>query len=264
MEVTSPEASAPASGAPQLRLDRVSRSWGENRALGDVSLAVRQGERVLLAGPSGSGKTTLLRLLAGALRPSSGSVQADGVDLASMTSRQLRRHRARCRIVEQGAMLVAQSDVHRNVLAGRLAHMPWHRVILSALWRVEAEPVRALLDRVGLADRQWDSAGNLSGGQQQRVAIARALISSPDILLADEPTSSLDPKTAADVSQLLVEEASRRRATLVYCSHWISLARDRVDRIVGIREGRVVLDARPTEVSADQIDRLYRGSREQM
>jgi phosphonate transport system ATP-binding protein len=251
------------SDVPQFRLDRVSRHWGDTPALADVSLTVQPGERILLAGPSGSGKTTLLRLLAGVLRPTHGSVQVDGVDLMSMGSRELRRHRARCGIVEQGAMLVPQSDVHRNVLAGRLAHMPWHAVLLSAVWRIEAAPVRELLGRVGLADRQWDTAGNLSGGQQQRVAVARALIGGPGILLADEPTSSLDPKTAHDIADLLLEQAGRG-ATLIFCSHWVSIARDRVTRVIGIRGGKLVLDARPGDVTADALDELYRGSREQL
>jgi phosphonate transport system ATP-binding protein len=249
---------------PQFRLEGVSRSWGDRQALADVSLSIAAGERILLAGPSGSGKTTLLRLLAGALRPSRGSVLVDGVDLMGLRPRELRQHRARCGIVEQGGLLVPQSDVHRNVLAGLLATMPWHAILWSAFARSHAAPVRGLLDRLGLADRQWDTAGNLSGGQQQRVAIARALISSPAILLADEPTSSLDPATAAEVTDLLIEQAKQRGATLVFCSHWISIARDRVHRIVGIRGGRVVLDARPDQLGEGALDELYRGSREQM
>ena len=249
---------------PQFLLEGVSRRWRDKPALEDFSLTVQPGERILLAGPSGSGKTTLLRLLAGVLRASSGTVQVDGVDVMSMGSGELRRHRARCGIVEQGAMLVPQSDVHRNVLAGRLAHMPWHLVLWSAVWRTEAAAVRELLGRVGLADRQWDTAGNLSGGQQQRVAVARALIGAPAILLADEPTSSLDPKTARDITDLLLEQAAQRGATLVFCSHWVSIARDRVSRVIGIRGGKLVLDARPGDVNTDSLDELYRGSREQL
>jgi phosphonate transport system ATP-binding protein len=248
----------------QLRLERVHRSWGRRNAVEDVSLAIAAGERVLLAGPSGSGKTTLLRLLAGVLRPTRGVVRIDGVDVLSMSARQLRRHRARCRIVEQGALLVPQSDVHRNVLAGRLAEMPWHAIVWSALWRTEAGRVRELLEPLGLAERQWDAAGNLSGGQQQRVAIARALVSGPSILLADEPTSSLDPKTARDVTRLLVEQAGQRGATLVFCSHWVSLVQGSVDRVVGVRGGRVVLDAPAAEVDGDTLDELYRGSDEKL
>jgi phosphonate transport system ATP-binding protein len=248
----------------ELRLERVSRHWGRNRALEDVSLTIQPGERILLAGPSGSGKTTLLRLLAGVLRPSRGTIHIDGVDLMSMSTGQLRRHRSRCGIVEQGALLVPQSDVHHNVLAGRLAHMSWHAVLRSALWRTDVESVGKLLGSLGLADRQWDLAGTLSGGQQQRVAIARALIGAPAVLLADEPTSSLDPRTAASVRDILLDEARQRGATLLFCSHWISLARDRVDRVLGIRDGALVIDAAPDRVSSEELAQLYRGSDEPM
>jgi len=248
----------------ELRLERVSRSWGKQRALEDVSLTVAPGERVLLAGPSGAGKSTLLRLLAGALRPTHGVVRAGGIDLQSMSAHELRRHRARCRIVEQGGLLVPQLDVHRNVLAGRLADMRWYAVLGAALWRTDADEVRRILEPLGLADRQWDLAGQLSGGQQQRVAIARALISRPAILLADEPTSSLDPRTAGEATRLLVEEARQRGATLVLCSHWLSLARASADRIVGIRGGRLVLDESPGDVDDEALERLYQGSDEKL
>jgi phosphonate transport system ATP-binding protein len=254
------DVSAPAT--PLFQLRGVNRHWGPARALDDISLSIRQGELVLLAGPSGSGKTTLLRILAGVLRPSGGIVEVDGEDLLSLRSRDLRRHQARCGIVEQGSLLVPQLDVHRNVLAGRLAHLPWHRILFSALCRLDRDPVREILELMGLGDRQWDLAGNLSGGEQQRVAIARALISSPSIILADEPTSSLDPKTASDVSRLIIDQARQRRATLVFSSHWLSLVKDEVDRIVGIHRGKLVIDARPEEVTSDALDLLYKGTRE--
>jgi phosphonate transport system ATP-binding protein len=253
-----------ARATPLFRLEGVHRRWGETRALEDISLSIREGERVLLAGPSGSGKTTLLRILAGVLRPSAGTVVVDGNDLLSLRSRDLRRHQARCGIVEQGALLVPQLDVHRNVLAGRLAHMPWHRILLSAMWRLERAPVRELLEAMSLGDRQWDLAGNLSGGEQQRVAIARALISSPAIILADEPTSSLDPTTAGDMSRLLIAQAREREATLIFSSHWISLVKDEVDRIVGIRHGKLVVDARPEDVTGEALDYLYKGTHERV
>lgn len=248
--------------APSFQLDRVSRRWSDTVVLDDVSLVIESGQRVLLAGPSGAGKSTLIRLLAGALCPSSGRVLVDGVDLATRSTRELQHHRARCRIVEQGALLVAQSDVHRNVLAGCLGQMPWWQILWSSVGRTEADRVRALLEPLGLAHRQWDVAGNLSGGEQQRVAVARALISAPDALLADEPTSSLDPKIARDVSTLLLDHADRRGATLIYCSHWISLARERVDRVIGIRGGRVVLDVAPGALSEAALADLYQGSGE--
>jgi len=245
-----------------FRLDGVHRQWGGNVALDDLSLTIKPGELVLLAGPSGSGKTTLLRMLAGVLRPSKGTIEVEGADLMRMVTRDLRRHQARCGIVEQGALLVPQLNVHRNVLAGRLAHMPWHMVVLSAFLRVDQRSVRELLEMVSLADRQWDVAANLSGGEQQRVSVCRALISSPMIILADEPTSSLDPRTANDVTHLLIEQARKRNATLVFSSHWLSLVLNDVDRLIGLRRGRLVIDAPPKDVDDDTLDYLYRGTHE--
>jgi phosphonate transport system ATP-binding protein len=242
----------------------VHRRWGDVVALDDVSLAIRPGELVLLAGPSGSGKTTLLRMLAGVLRPTGGTVEIGGANVMTMVSRDLRHHRARCGIVEQGSNLIPQLDVHRNVQAGRLPHMPWHLVVLSAIWRTDRDQVRTVLDTVGLGERQWEIAGNLSGGEQQRVAVARALISAPTIILADEPTSSLDPKTASDVGKLIIARARERKATLVLSSHWLSLVMKDVDRVIGIRRGRVMVDARPDEVSSETLDYLYKGTLERV
>jgi len=247
----------------------VSRRWGRIEALRGISLEIRAGELILLAGPSGSGKSTLLRILTGALGPTSGRVEVGGVDLASMTPRGLRAYKRTCGIVEQGNLLIPQLDVHRNVLAGRLAHWPWHRVLLSALWPIEREPVRALLEDLGLSDRQWEVTANLSGGQQQRVAVARALISSPAILVADEPTASLDETNATQVTQLLVDAARRARATLILCTHWVSVALPYLERIIELRDGAVAVDCAARDYpgqgepggSADQADRAARIAR---
>lgn len=249
-------------GHPLFRLSRVHRQWGTASALSDLSLSIGSGELILLAGPSGSGKTTLLRMLAGVMRPSSGQVEIEGRQLSSMVLRDLRRHQARCGIVEQGCHLVPQLAVHHNVLAAHLAYMPWHEIVLSTLWPTHRRRVRELLEVVSLADRQWDRVGVLSGGEQQRVSICRALISSPSIILADEPISSLDPKTASDVTRLLIGEARRRKATLVFSSHQLSTVMSEVDRVIGLRQGKLAFDASPADVTNDALDYLYEGTSE--
>jgi phosphonate transport system ATP-binding protein len=170
-----------------------------------------------------------------------------------MSPRELRSHRRACGIVEQGNLLVPQLDVHRNVLAGRLAHWPWHRVLLSAVWPIERARVSALLGEVGLADRQWDVTANLSGGQQQRVAVARALASSPSIIVADEPTASLDAATAVQVTRTLVDAARRSGATLILCTHWLGLALPLLDRVIGIRDGEVAADCAARDYRAGAL-----------
>ncbi len=245
---------------PTLALEGCGRAWGDHVALRDVSLEIPAGQRVVLAGPSGGGKTTLLRLLGGALEPSSGTVRADGEDLSQLSGRALTAHRARCGVVHQHALLVGQLSVHANVTAGRLAHWSPLRTLASLIVPQERERTAALLDRVDLGDRQWDRSSDLSGGQQQRVAIARALASDPTVILADEPTASLDPTTAAEVIELLLQSA--QGATLVISTHWTSQVLPHVDRLLGIRDGRVTLDRAADQVSDADLDALYAGSRE--
>lgn len=228
----------------------------------ELSLSVQPEEVVLLAGPSGSGKTTLLRMLAGALRPSAGRVLVDGVDIASMSGSQLKRHRQAIGIVEQGSMLVPQLSVHRNVLAGLLSDWPWYKVLQSILMRVEVPRVRALLEQMELEERQWETTSVLSGGEQQRVGVARALICDPKIILADEPTASLDPSNATAVTRMIVDAARARNGTALLCSHWVSLALPFVDRVVGLREGKLVLDMKASAIDDQVLDELYEGSAE--
>jgi phosphonate transport system ATP-binding protein len=248
--------------APDIAVEAVTRRWGARVALDGVSLRLPPGARAALLGPSGSGKTTLLRLLAGALRPTSGHVRVDGVAIDALGARDLRAHRRRLGLVDQGSLLVPQLTVHENVVAGLVPRWGAARVLLSALWPLERRLVRRLLDAVGLGDRQWEGAGALSGGQRQRVAIARALAAEPGLILADEPTASLDPTTAAETLSLLAAEAARRGATLVVSTHRAGEALRHVDRVIGLRDGRVVLDAPPGAVHDGALDRLYEGSRE--
>jgi phosphonate transport system ATP-binding protein len=248
--------------APDIVVDEVTRRWGAREAVAGVSLRLAPGARVALLGPSGSGKTTLLRLIAGSLRPTSGHVRVDGVAIDELGARGLRAHRHRLGLVDQGALLVPQLTVHDNVIAGLVPRWSWPRVLVSALWPLERRRVRALLEAVGLSDRQWDGAGALSGGQRQRVAIARALAGDPGLILADEPTAALDPSTAAETLSLLVDAATRRGATVVVSTHRALEALRHVDRVIGLRDGKVALDAASVDVDERALDRLYEGSRE--
>ncbi len=249
---------------PVIRLDAVERRWNSRVALRDVALTIDPGSRIALLGPSGSGKTTLLRLIMGALRTSSGTVSVDGVSIASMSPAQIRQHRARCGFVDQGTQLLPELSVHGNVIAGRLPSWPWWRTLLSVMVSLEIDRVASLLEEVGLADRQWDRASDLSGGQRQRVVIARALANEPSIVLADEPTAALDPATARDVIKLLAHTIESHRATLLISTHRASEVLDLVDRVIGLREGKIVLDVAPSDLADGALDELYDGSNERL
>lgn len=253
---------------PLLRLQDVRRKWGGVEALRGVTFDIRAGEIILLAGPSGSGKSTLLKILTGALKPTTGRVEIAGADIATMTPRELRHHKRGCGIVEQGNMLIPQLDVHHNVVAGCIGGWPWHRVLLSAFWPLERERVAGLLEDLGIGSRQWEITGNLSGGQQQRVAVARAMMCRPTLIIADEPTASLDKDKAIQVTKMLVAAAKKSKATLILCTHWVSLALPYMERFIGLRDGLVAVDcvAReyndPEFLDQDSVAELYQGSLE--
>lgn len=249
-------------GIPLIRLRDVDRRWKSRVALRNITLTIEPGSHVAIIGPSGSGKTTLLRLIMGTLRASSGSVQVDGVPIADMSAAQIRGHRSRCGFVDQGTQLLPQLSVHGNVIAGRLPVWPWWRTLMSLLLSFESERVASLLAEVGLADRQWDRASSLSGGQRQRVVIARALANEPSVVLADEPTAALDPATSREVIELLIRTTKRHRATLLVSTHRVSEVVHHADRIIGLREGEIVLDARPEALEDNALDELYEGTNE--
>ena len=164
--------------------------------------------------------------------------------------------------MEQGNRLVPQATVHDNVLAGLLPQWSWARTVLSLVTTLDREKVADVLRPLDLADRQFDKVSELSGGQQQRVAIARGLMGQSTLLLADEPISALDPSLAEGVVQLLVERAKEQKATLIVSTHHLSQVRAHVDRIVGLREGRVHFDLPTSDVTEETLDALYEGSGE--
>src|SRR5262245_35168198 len=228
-----PNRSAPAVDA--LAVSRVHRDGRrERRSLDDVTLAVHRSEVVALMGPSGSGKTTLLHLLAGLDRPDQGRVLVMGHDWDLLRGRSRAQfRRATCGFVVQGHSLLPQATAAENVEVPLLLD--------GAPAQVRQAKVAAALDQVGLADHAAKLPDQLSGGQQQRVAIARALVNDAAVILADEPTGSLDSETAAVVVRILLEAAAARGACVVLATH-DPLVAERADRLVRLRSGRVEAD----------------------
>ncbi len=229
------------------------------QALNGVTLQVHPGERLALLGQSGAGKTTLFRLLNGTLRPTAGSVLFDGHDTASLSSSGLRAMRRRVGTIYQQHNLVPSLTALENTLCGALGRMSF----LSTL-RVIFQPTKAdselamhALELVGLADKVAARADELSGGQQQRLAAARVLMQSPDVILADEPTASLDPELAETMTSLLAGLARDGQKTLIMAVHRVDLALRHFPRVIGLRDGGLSFDVPPSEVHGDLLGHLY-------
>ena len=243
----------------RLELDQVRKVFEPVAALDGVSLSVERGEQVALIGPSGAGKTTLFRLLNLTLRPTSGRVRLDGVDAASLSDGQMQQARRRIGTIYQQHNLVGRLRVVHNVLAGNLGRWPAWKSLASLVSPRAGEAARAL-QRVGIADKLHVRTDALSGGQQQRVAIARVLVQDPEVILADEPVSSVDPALAADIVALLVEISARAGKTLLVNLHSVDLALQHFPRVVGVRGGRVLFDLPPSQVGGELLAALYAGA----
>lgn len=235
----------------------VGKDFGRTRVLRGLDLVVPTGQKVALIGPSGAGKTTLLRLLAPVFAPSRGAVQVLGQDTARLRGRALRDVRRRVGFLYQNENLIQELRVVHNVLMGRLGRWSLPRALLSLLWPQELNVARTALRQVELEEMLWRLPGTLSGGQQQRVAIARLLVQEPELLLADEPVSSLDVRLGREVIRLLVEIAAQSGATLVCSLHSLDLLGGHFDRVIALKDGAVFWDGVPAELSQALLRDLY-------
>jgi phosphonate transport system ATP-binding protein len=240
-----------------LVLEGVSRSFGTKAAVSDVSLAIPPGSFVGVIGRSGAGKSTLLRMINRLVDPTAGRILFEGVDVSSLQGRELRAWRARCAMIFQQFNLVGRLDVLTNVLTGRLNRVPTARSVLM-LWS-EAEKAIALsaLEQFDIAALAAQRAESLSGGQQQRVAIARALVQEPDLILADEPIASLDPRNTRVVMDALLRINKHYGITVLVNLHSLEIARTYCDRLVGMANGRVVFDDVPAALTEGVARDLY-------
>ena len=240
---------------PVVRLRGVGCHFGLLAALSDVELTLTEGERVAVLGASGAGKSTLLSLLNGSLAATEGHVEVFGRDLAQLSQAQLKTVQRRIGAVSQRLDLIDQVRVLHNVNAGRLGEWSTARAIAQLAWPRSDDTVRDALGRVGLEWAVHERTERLSGGERQRVAIARLLVQRPDLVLADEPVSSLDPTRAAEIMGLL--RAPAAEATFVVSLHQPELARRHCTRAVGLREGRVAFDVPIEQLEDDQLAELY-------
>ena len=228
-------------------------------ALKDVSVTIEDGELAALIGPSGAGKSTLIRCVNRLVEPTKGSIKLGDTELTTLGRGGLRRARRRMAMIFQNYALVERLTVMENILSGRLGYVGFFKSLTRRFPQKDIDKAFALLEQVGLEGLHDRRADALSGGQQQRVGIARALMQDPDLLLVDEPTASLDPRTARQVMQLLSDLCAEHGLAAIINIHDVPLARDYTDRILGLQAGELVFDGSPEELTDDVLPEIYGG-----
>ncbi len=228
-------------------------------ALDGVDLEIRAGELVMVIGQSGAGKTTFLRCLNRLIEPTDGEIRLNGSRVTGASGEELRLVRRQIGMIFQQFNLVKRASVMENVLAGRLGHVPARRSLVGRFPERDRRIAAACLRQVGLEELASRRADTLSGGEQQRVAIARALAQEPKVILADEPTASLDPKLTENIMDILQRINVERSITLVVSQHMLETALTYGTRIVGLRQGRVVFDGPPGAMTPDIVEDVYQG-----
>lgn len=241
-----------------LRLENLSKRYKTgDLALNNVTLEIPDGQLVALIGPSGAGKSTLIRCVNRLVDATTGTIHLGEREINGLSNRDLRRARRRMGMIFQEYALVERLTVMENVLSGRLGYVGFWRSYFRKFPSADIQEAYRLLDRVGLKHMADKRADELSGGQRQRVGICRALIQNPDLLLVDEPTASLDPKTSRQIMRLIQELCSERGLTAIINIHDVFLAQMFSQRVVGLELGSVVYDGKPEGLTPEVLTRIY-------
>lgn len=241
-----------------LRLEKLVKTYKTgDQALKAIDLEVPEGQVLALIGPSGAGKSTMIRCINRLVEPTSGKVWLKDTELSGLSSGALRKARRRMGMIFQEYALVERLTVMENVLSGRLGYVGFWRSFLRKYPQSDVDEAFRLLDRVGLLSMADKRADELSGGQRQRVGICRALIQNPDLLLVDEPTASLDPKTSRQIMRLICELCEERGLAAIINIHDVALAQMFVQRVVGLRFGAIEFDGAPNELTPDVLTTIY-------
>lgn len=241
-----------------IELTNVSHTYPNGtKALEGVTLHLSADRFTALIGASGAGKSTLMRILNGLVKPSAGAVTVDGLELTCAKAEEVRNVRKEIGMIFQQFNLVKRLSALENVLTGRLGYMSTWRSSLRAYTREDKEVAFAMLERVGLADFAWQRADTLSGGQQQRVGVARALAQRPKLILADEPISALDPKSAEQIMDLLRSINEDDGIAVVTNLHFLDTVKDYAARIIGLNDGQLVFDGMADELDDAATERIY-------
>jgi len=249
-----------------IRVENLTKIYerGEVLALDDISFTVKRGEFLVLLGLSGSGKSTLLRCINRLIEPTAGTILFDGINVTKASARQLRHLRRRMAMIFQQFNLVKRSSVLTNTVSGRLGYMNPAASAIHKFTKQDIDDAIACLERVGIPEQAYKRADELSGGQQQRVGIARALMQQPDLLMADEPVSALDPATSHSIMQYLELMNREDGVTVIASLHFLSLARRYGSRILALKDGKIVFEGSPAEIDAAKFKEIYGAEAEEV
>lgn len=241
-----------------IEFNHVSKVYPEGtKGLDDVSLQIKDGEFVCIIGLSGAGKSTLLRTINKMHNISSGVLTVNGVNVSECEGKSLRELRRSIGMIFQSFNLVSRVSVYKNVLSGRIGYHNFWEVLFGIYSKREKMLALKNLELMGILDKAYDRADKLSGGQQQRVALARALTQEPKIILADEPTASLDPLTSMQVMDDFKKINEEFGITIIANMHHVDLSKKYATRILGIRKGKVVFDGKPSELTDEALKTIY-------
>ncbi len=229
------------------------------KGLIDVSLTINQGEFVAIIGLSGAGKSTLIRTVNRMHDVTGGKVLVDGIEVNSLSGKNLRKFRRKIGMIFQSFNLVTRSTALNNVLSSVVPDIPWYRTLLGIYTKEEKMSALEALDKVGILEKAYNRCDQLSGGQQQRVALARTLNQNPSIILADEPVAALDPVTAKAVMSDFKRINKEMNISILINIHHVDLALEYADRVIGVRAGEVVYDGPASLVTEEVLDIVYNG-----
>ena len=243
-----------------LEISNLVKRYGRDEVvLKGLDLTVEDNSVVAIVGASGAGKSTMLRCINRLVEPTSGSIKLNGTELVNLKGGALRRARRKIGMVFQGFNLIDRLTVMENVLAGRLGYVSLFQAISRRYPQADIERAFVLMERVGIAHYANKRADQLSGGERQRVGVVRALMQEPELLLADEPTASLDPRTSEQIMMLLRGLARELSLPVLINIHNVAQARAYTERIVGLRHGKMIFDGKPADFNEEALDAIYGG-----